>query len=365
MIVDGPGWLFFSLIGSEVWRWLGFALTIVLMLVLRKLVKIPLFRKLRKWSQNSDTAVDRQLIDAVDPPLNVLWWILTIYLALRWLDWPASWAEGTDIAFRIACIVAFAWALFRAAELFRMGVTTLTSRTQTEFDDRLVPFFVQMFKVVVVIVAFVITLQEFGFNAAAIIGALGVGSLAVALAAENMFANWFGALMLYTDQPFTEGDWIKTTDVEGIVESVGMRSTELRTFSKTVVSVPNSRMASGAIENFSRMPKRRVYYTLTVDLEASPDMLDQAVKAIEKVLDEHEGVDSDEFVVRFSEIVEQGYDILILYWTNTTSFDQYIDIKHQVHIQILKALEELGVRPAVPRVRYENAPSVEPEGSNE
>lgn len=354
-VAGGPEWLFTDIIGSEVWRWIGFLVSIVLLLAVRKLIKIPLFQRIRKFANKTETAVDSQLIDAIEPPLDVIWWVFTIYLSLRWMNWPEGWAQGTDLLFRLATIVAVGWAIFRAAELFRMLMTRITSRTVTTFDDQLVPFFVQMFKVLVVCITFVIILQEFGVNAAAIIGALGVGSLAVALAAENMFSNWFGALMLYTDQPFVVGDWIKTEDVEGIVEDVGMRSTEIRTFSKTVVSVPNSRIAAGFVENFSRMPKRRVYYSMTVDFESSPQMLSQAVEAIEGVLSTQEGVDNDVFVVRFSEIVQSGYNILILYWTETTNFDEYLTVKQRVHLEILEKLAEFGVKPALPRsvIRYE------------
>lgn len=354
-VSGGPEWLFTDLIGSEVWRWIGFFVSILLLIAARKLIKIPLFRRVRAWAKSTKTAVDTQLVNAIEPPLDVIWWVFTIYLSLKWMNWPEGWAQGTDLLFRLATIIAFGWAIFRASDLFQMMMGRLTSRTQTTFDDQLVPFFVQMFKLVVICITFVIILQEFGVNAAAIIGALGVGSLAVALAAESTFSNWFGALMLYTDQPFVVGDWIKTEDVEGIVEDIGMRSTEVRTFSKTVVSVPNSRIAAGFVENFSRMPKRRVYYHMTVDFESTPKMLGKAVKAIEDVLSTHEGVDHDEFVVRFSEIVQSGYNILVLYWTETTSFDEYMTIKQQVHLAILETLGAFGVKPALPRqvVRYE------------
>ena len=118
--------------------------------------------------------------------------------------------------------------------------------------------------------ATILAIQNLGYSVSGLLASLGIGGLAVALAAKDTLSNVFGSLMLILDRPFKLGDWIKAGDMEGTVEEIGFRSTRIRTFAKTLITVPNSIIANLPLDNFSRMPKRRIKLTVGVTYATTP-----------------------------------------------------------------------------------------------
>jgi MscS family membrane protein len=194
----------------------------------------------------------------------------------------------------------------------------------------------------------VFLIQELGFNVAGLLTGLGVGGLAFALAAKDTLANWFGALMIYTDRPFDVGDWIKTPDLEGTVEEIGLRSTRVRSFAKTVISVPNQSLVNAVVENFSRMPTRRVYFNLGVTYATTPAMMRESVARIEDILRSHPEIDQTFWLVKFTDFAASSLDIMIYYFTTTTDWARYLQIRGDINLTILERLGEIGVGVAFP-----------------
>ena len=132
-------------------------------------------------------------------------------------------------------------------------------------------------------------IQTFGYPITGVIASLGIGGLAFALAAKDSISNIFGSLMIIFDRPFHVGDWIKAGEMEGTVEEVGFRSTKIRTFAKTLISVPNNIIANMALDNYSRMPKRRIRLTVGVTYDTTPDQMREAVRRIRELLKDSPG----------------------------------------------------------------------------
>jgi MscS family membrane protein len=168
------------------------------------------------------------------------------------------------------------------------------------------------------------------------------------MAAKDTIANVFGSVMLLVDRPFTIGDWIKTKEFEGVVEEIGFRSTRIRTFAKTIVNVPNSMLANMVIDNIDARPKRRVKIRIGITYDTTPAQMQQAITGIENILKYHIGVDQEFSLVKFDEFEDSSLSIFLYYFTNTTHWEEYLQIRQEVNMQIMELLEELGVEFAFP-----------------
>ena len=341
-------WLLTPMLGSEIWRFVAIFITILSFVVLRRVVVWVTLNVLRRVTRRTPTDVDDQLVEAVNPPLG--WFVIAtgVYLGLFWPNLSPATDHLLDSLYRIAVIALVGWGMLRAIHILTGILSRLASATDSDLDLYLVPLVGRVLRVAVIGLIGVFALQEFGFNVAGILAGLGVGGLAFALAAQDTVANWFGALMIYTDRPFHTGDWIKTPQLEGVVEEIGLRSTRVRTFSKTLVSIPNSKIASGTIENYSRMPRRRVSFKMGITYATTPAMMRATLRGFEDVLREHPGVDQTFWLVKFDEFGDSSLNIMIYYFTSTTDWNLHLSVREDVNLQLMDVMAKIGVSPAFP-----------------
>ena len=154
--------------------------------------------------------------------------------------------------------------------------------------------------------------------------------------------------MITFDRPFHVGDWIKAGDMEGTVEEIGFRSTKIRTFAKTLICVPNNIIANMALDNYSRMPKRRIRLTVGVTYDATPKQMREAVSRIRELLKTHPAIDQDFFLVNFTDFGASSLDIMVYCFTTTTVWGEYLDAREDVCLKIMDTLAELGLDIAFP-----------------
>jgi len=190
--------------------------------------------------------------------------------------------------------------------------------------------------------------QLLGYNVSSLLAGLGIGGLAVALALQDTLSNFFGSVFIFLDRPFMVGDWVKIGDIEGIVEDIGFRSTRIRTWLKTLVSIPNKNVANATIDNWSRMPRRRVFQTIGVTYETTADQMEQAVKEIKKIIENDPGVDKDFIVVKFSEFGDSSLNITVIYFTIDTTLAGHLETKERINLAIMRKLLDLGLSIAFP-----------------
>ncbi|MCA9715665.1 MAG: mechanosensitive ion channel [Myxococcales bacterium] len=337
-----------TFLGRELWRYIVAALTVLLAWGLRRALMNLVLGVLREATTRTRTKIDDKLVEALDPPLA---WFITafgLYLAALWLNLPDAVFGTVERLYRLAVIAIVGWALLRSTALLAEILKTVTARTKSDLDDHLVPLMSRVGRVVVFILIAVFVAQEFGFNVGGLLAGLGVAGMAFALAAKDTLANWFGAMMIYTDRPFDIGDWIKTSSLEGVVEDIGLRSTRIRTFSKTVVSVPNSNLANDVIENFSRMPIRRVYFKFGVTYATTPSQMRETIERIKDILREHPDVDQSFWLVKFNEFTDSALSIMLYFFTTTTDWERYLAIREEINLAILERVAEIGVAAAFP-----------------
>jgi len=261
---------------------------------------------------------------------------------------PVDLQKIAAAGLQLLVTVAIAWFLFNMVALLESYLQQWVEKTESVLDDHLLPFVRKSLRAFIVFLAVIMTIQNLGYSISGLLASLGIGGLAVALAAKDTLSNIFGSLMLILDRPFHIGDWVKAGGMEGVVEEVGFRSTKIRTFAKTLITVPNSSLANMEIDNFSRMPKRRIKLSIGVTYETKPAQMRQAVEAIRSLLRQHPAIDQDFFLVNFTDFGASSLDIMVYCFTSTTVWGEYLDAREDLCLKIMTALEGLGLEIAFP-----------------
>ncbi|HUU00161.1 MAG TPA: mechanosensitive ion channel family protein [Myxococcota bacterium] len=340
-----------TFLGNSLWQYVGFALVIIVALVVKIIVKHLVDVWLKKFTQRSKSELDDRLLKAFRSPAIFLVYVVGVYLAFQILTLPEDpfdLPRFIRALFTSLLIIDGAWFLSSSTSILEMYLTRFTAGTETKLDDQLVPIVRKAVRVIVFVVAFVMIIQNLGYSASSLLAGLGLGGLAFALAAKDSLANMFGSVTIFADRPFHIGDWIKAGGAEGTVEDVGFRSTRIRTFEKTLVTIPNSKLAGSIIENMDARPIRRVSMTIGVTYDTSAEQMQQAVEAIREILKNHQGVDQGYWLVNFTDFGASSLDIFVYYFTRTKVWAEYLDTRQQVNLEIMRGLDALGLEIAFP-----------------
>jgi len=176
-------------------------------------------------------------------------------------------------------------------------------------------------------------------NIAALVTGLGIGGLALAMASKESLENLLGSFTIFFDQPFTVGDIVTVGLITGTVEKVGLRSTQIRTFDKSLVSIPNKKMIDAELDNLGLRPVRRVKFNVGLTYETSIDQIKAIVADIQQMIDLHEKT-NDETEVRFQEFGSSSLDIMVLYFVNSPEWEDLIDVKEEINYKIMEIIKK-------------------------
>ncbi len=224
----------------------------------------------------------------------------------------------------------------------------LAQSTEDTFDDQLVPLVRQAGKTTLLIAAILLGSQAVGWDITSLLTGLGIGGAAIALASKDTIANLFGSIVVFVDRPFQVGDWVELSGHEGTVEEVGLRTTRIRTFANSVITVPNSALTTSAINNWSRMKKRRIKLTIGVTYDANAEQLRAGVAAIRDLLAKDARIDQTFSLVNFTDFGPSSLDIFVYCFTTTTQWAEYMETREDVLLQIMERLQALGLSFAFP-----------------
>jgi len=344
-------------LGIPLNRWLFASLILFATVIAQKYLIRTFHRFTHAITARTQTMLDDLLLDAAEKPAN--WLILTIGImaSVHALNPPIESfpiMSGIDGLARIATIAIATWFVWRLLDGLTAYFHAIADHTDTALDSQLVPFISKTLKIFLIISCLLVLAQNMGYSISGLIASLGIGGIAVAMASRDTIANIFGSIMILMDRPFTVGDWIKTSQFEGVVEEVGFRSTRIRTFAKTLVNVPNSQLANMVIDNIDAMPKRRISTRIGITYQTTPEQMRQALAAIETILKEHPGVDQEYSLVKFDEFESSSLSIFLYYFSKSTVWAEYLQVRQEVNLQIMDALSALDLSFAFPSMTLYN-----------
>jgi MscS family membrane protein len=300
---------------------------------------------------NTKATANEYLITAFRCPLVNTIVALGTYLALRNV-FPLTYDHLLDQLLRSFIVLFMAHGLHTLVKLYGNNVEELGNLLDINVDKILIPFFSKMIRFLILALAFVTICSNWGYDINGFIAGLGLGGLAFALAAKDLLANIFSGMVIIADRPFSIGDWIKTSDLEGTIEDINFRSTKIRTFEHALVTVPNSNLINAPIINFTKREMRRITFNLGVTSDTPSHALKKCIEKIQHMLVQHPSIDNKTIFVKFDSFGESGLHIFMYFFTKTTIWEEYLNIKQDVNFQILKILEEENVSIAFPRTSH-------------
>lgn len=328
----------------DFWKNLGISITILLIfLILRKIFSKYVFNLLIKLSDKTPTDALTHLFRSFEKPIQWVFISVGIYLAASFFPHFDETNKFFLVLIRVSYIILISWGLYNMSSVSSTFFVKMRNRYNLDIDDILIPFLSKAVRVIIVVISFSIVAEEFGYNVSGFVAGLGLGGVAIAFAAKDALSQLLGGFVIITEKPFRIGDWILTPDVEGTVEEITFRSTRIRTFSQAVVTLPNATIANGPITNWSKMGKRQINFNLRVSQDTPKEKLKVVVKEIESLVKNDPAIHPETIFVKFDAFQENGYDIFLYFFTNTTVWGEFLKVKENINFGIMEILEKHGV----------------------
>lgn len=332
----------------QLWQWIALGVLIPLSVILGLLLERPTRAVLKRVVANTSTSLDDKLVRSARGPIILLWSVFVSRMALGWLALPAG-AAAFIVKFQNAlAITAIFWIVLRAISVLQDHLPQEEWTAKHPSLRSLIPLGGRVANVFVFIAAVLVVISQFGYPVATILAGLGIGGIAVALGAQKSLEHFFGSVSIGIDEPFRVGDWVIISGVEGEIESIGLRSTRIRTLDRTVVSMPNGQLADTRSENYAQ--RERIRWKTTVGLEyGTPSATLRTVRdAIEALLRAHPKMWQERVMVRLSEFGSSSLNIELFCWIETTAPDEYREIREQLMFGIMEIVEQNGASFAFP-----------------
>jgi MscS family membrane protein len=309
-----------------------------------RLLRAAMRAGVRRTSVSWDDAVIGRLGD----PLTIAFTVGAVLFLLPFLVLDAGFVAEVRRIARVVLLVDFFWAAWRIVDVSGHMALTSSWARRVPASRALVPLGARSAKVVLLAIAVIASLSMFGYPVASLVAGLGIGGLALALAAQKTVENLFGAFSIGVDQPFREGDFVKIEDFVGTVEAIGLRSTRFRTLDRTIVTIPNGKLADMKLESFSERDRLRLSAIIGLVYGTTPEQLRAALAGFEAVLRAHPKIWPDAVVVRFREFAASSLDIEIMAWFLTSDWGEFQRIREGILIQFMEVVERAGSSFAFP-----------------
>jgi len=276
--------------------------------------------------------------------------VLGLKTGLQFLILPLVVETVADTVISILIALLAAYAIWRLVDVVDTWLTDFALRTTSQLDDMLAPIICTSIRVTLAVLALVqIATILSDKPPSSIIAGLGVGGLAIGLAAQDSIKNFFGSIMIFSDRPFELGDRIQVDSYDGAVESVGFRSTQVRTLDGHLVTIPNGELANKSIRNVAKRPNIRRIMNLGITYDTPPEKVREAIEIVQEVLKDHEGQDPElPARVYFNDFKDSSLNLFVIYWYHPAEWWPYNDFSQRVNMEILQRFNVAGIEFAFP-----------------
>jgi MscS family membrane protein len=320
---------------------------LVMGLLLRRILSIfvsnLLFKLVKKETENLPLT---DFLKLIRRPVQMIVTLVLLYTAFSFLKFPPEWHLASIKQFglrrfllksyQLLMIIAITWTVINFFNFFMLVLARRASRKGSGFNEQLIPFLKEVTKVFLVIFSFFCALGVvFNLDIASIIAGLGIGGLAVALAAKESLENLFASFTIFLDKPFVIGDTVHVGNIQGTVEKVGFRSTRIRTLDKSSVTLPNKMMVDQALDNLTQRRFRRAKFNISLTY-ATPAATVQAIcEDIRLAIAANDFTKSEPAQVRFAEFGESSLNIMIVFFVEAVDWSEYNRIREEINYKIM------------------------------
>ncbi len=332
----------------EIWQWIGILAVVFVGIAVDYIVRGVLRGVWARINRKRGVAEDRDLLKKAVRPFGLLAGGTLWYWSLQLLGLPAGALLVLLVAVRIIVMIAAVWAAFRLTDLVASFLAMQAGKTDTKLDDLLIPLLRKTVKVFVAAFGLIYIADSFDIEVLPLLTGLGIGGLAVAFAAKDTIENFFGSIAVIVDQPFEVGDWIKVGDTEGTVEHLGLRSTRIRTFYNSLVTVPNAMLVRATVDNFGRRRYRRFSTHIGVTYDTPPDTIEAFCEGIREIVRLHPYTRKDSFHVWLNKWGPSSLDIMIYIFHECPDWGTELRERQRFMLDVMRLAEKMGVSFAFP-----------------
>ncbi len=343
-----PPLVSWTLVGTPLWRWIGLVLLALALVVLSKLFSRVILLLVEPMLKRVAPRFNRDLLEAFVGPLRLLLSLAVFRAGIEWLDPSALLRLVLGRALTLLSFLGLAWLGSVVIDLALQRLRAMLEAKHQTFSHSVLPLVSRVLKITVVLLAIAAVLADWGYNTTTIMAGLGVGGLAIALAAQKTIENLFGGVAVISDRPVSVGDFCRFGDRIGTVEDIGLRSTRIRTLDRTLVSVPNGEFSSMVLENFNKRDKMLFHFTFNLRRDTTSDQVRTLLGSVTKILTEHSKVETGNRPVRFIGVGSYSLDLEVFAYILTRNGDEFLQIQQDLLLRILDEIEAAGTALALP-----------------
>jgi MscS family membrane protein len=333
--------------GNSVEAWVIAFAIIFGAFLLGKVVYWTIGKFVKVLASKTKSKLDDILVDMLEEPSMLAIILGGFWFAFNSLNFPEGVMSFFNHAINFAIFMNIAWAISRFVDaIFTEYLIPLAEKTESDFDDQILPIVMKGSNFIIWTLAIVIGLDNAGYNVGALLAGLGIGGLALAMAAKDTVANVFGGLMVFLDKPFKLKERIKISGFDGTVTEIGLRSTKIKTLAGTEVSIPNSTFTGSAIENISREPSRKVALNLGLVYDTSETDVEKAMDILRDIAAENLELIEESTPLGFNSFGDFSLGILFIYYIKKDS--DILGTQTKINLEILKRFNKAKLGFAFP-----------------
>lgn len=333
--------------GNSIGQWAIAIAIIVGGYLLSKIAYWVIANVIKKATKKSKTELDDILIETLEKPVLMAIILAGMWYGVFYLDLTVKVEDFMAQVFYIAITFNIAWFLVRIIDgLIVNYLKPLVQKSESDLDDQLLPLIRKSIKIAIWTLAVIVGLNNAGYNVGALLAGLGIGGIALAMAAKDTVANLFGGVTVFTDKPFIVGDRIIADGFDGTVETVGFRSTRLRTLAGRIVTIPNTTFTSTSIENISSEPSRKMPVNLGLTYDTTPEQMVQAKKILKGIVEDNQDIVEDDYVAIFNSFGDFSLNLLFIYYI--TKGSDYWGTVDKMNSEVLERFNKAGLEFAFP-----------------
>jgi len=335
--------------GLAYWQWLGIAVAIVIAFIAGRVAGRVVMWIAGKFAARTESTWDDEALQRLARPVRFLGKVLMARLLLPLLRLPVEADNVVRNVLLAALGVGVIWGLFNIVDIVVARLARSPWAVRRPASRSLLSLAGRTTKVVLILIAVITFLGSFGLPVSSLIAGVGIGGIALAFGAQKTVENLFGAFSLGIDQPLREGDFVRTdAETLGTVESIGLRSTRIRTLDRTIVSIPNGRLADSKIETFGERDRVRLHATIGLVYGTTAAQMREVIAGVERVLRAHPRTYQDELVVRFVKLGPSSLDVEVQAWYGINDFDAFRLWRQDMLLEFLAVIERAGTSLAFP-----------------
>lgn len=336
---------YFSL---ELWQWTGLFAIVLIGMAISRVLTILIGLLLRRIFARQDLQLDKSRERQFIQPIRIAFMSWIWLVGLYTLGLPPKVLDVLVNAAYIVTATAAVWAAYKLVDILGEYLSKRAVRTGSKVDDLLAPLIARTFKIIVIIVGGVAVVRIIVEDPTELIAGIGLGGLAFALAARETVANIFGSLTILSDQPFQIGDWVVVNGQEGTIETVGMRSTRIRTFYNSLVTVPNSEMITAVIDNYGARRVRRIRTMLSLAYDTPPERIEAFCEGVRELIRSNPHMDQGNNHVYLNQFAASSLDVLLYCFLRTPNWGEELKEREKFFLDILRLAKRLNVEFAFP-----------------